>query len=1029
MFAEIQSDESTGNTKSDDLGSVSTCVSTIGNMSWGSKMKNSVKRKGGKQQQAEGNATNGRASVITVACSIVLLGMVAGSALAYLGFRAERSGRTEDFERGAFVTVAKIEDSFDEYVDTASLIHGRFRHRPRFNESAFESDPETYTAEYMEWSEEYRRDFRELYEYVKASGLKFKAMQFDPNITSQERLIAESEIDTYLFQNYPEINYTGFRGFNGNASTSLAPRWWNQSFYFPCHYMEPLAGNEAAIDLDYYSSKSRIRAVDALFESEAPSLTDRLSLVKKAGSVSRCSSGESSVTGDQGPSFGVVLMHPGVRLSGDDETSWPRDFSSIVLCMSDLIERSTDHQYRKISVYIHDKSHPKEEYSEPVFMGAARLEENTTATESVEGKEDQYAMKLLNEIPLDELECSLDAWCFQEDIVVANRNWTVTIVDEHAADKGRLGYIILVGVVTFLAFVCLAVWVLATDRKNRTYSILKAQAAATRNSMVLESANRAAQMERELNDFLAHEVRNPLSAAMAATSFLRTELDRRSKSHRGIGVHFDDSNQNDKGGEDEQEEFATEMINIDASNKSFDKDASTKSFASPRLVQAREDVQVVDHALRFINELLRNMLDMHRASSGKLQVKFVPVDLLRDVLEPVAGMLYRGGEGRIGRSGKGGNTNDKVQIIVDCPEDIVVQTDVLRLKQIVLNLGRNSVKFIHEGFIRLKVEVVEVECDVDDVPSHIRDEFESRQLHDSDSDIESGDDSTSKSHGIEGRSITVKTVQISVEDSGSGIPMEKRERLFAKYQESLDLLSQGTGIGLHLCKNLVELMGGRIHLDNDYDSGVPDNPGARFVVDLGTAPLDTSILGLPTTMEGDDRALDGSLRVNFSDDVTALQQLEGGEGCVESPNGNDDEDDSGDNLVPELPKTLSVLFVDDDRVLRKLFARSIKMIAPEWTIREAANGEAAILLAEEENFDLIFCDMYMASVEKQLLGTEAVVELRSNGFTNRICGLSANDKVVEFLEAGADAFLFKPIPCDANQLRKTLHRILYSKNQ
>ena len=233
-----------------------------------------------------------------------------------------------------------------------------------------------------------------------------------------------------------------------------------------------------------------------------------------------------------------------------------------------------------------------------------------------------------------------------------------------------------------------------------------------------------------------------------------------------------------------------------------------------------------------------------------------------------------------------------------------------------------------------------------------------------------------------------------------------------------------------MCKNLVELMGGRIHLDNDYDSGVPDNRGARFVVDLGTAPLDTSILGLPTTMEGDDRALDGSLRVNFSDDVTTLHQLEGGGECDELPNDHhDEEDDSDDNLVPELPKTLSVLFVDDDRVLRKLFARSIKTIAPEWTIREAANGETAILLAEDENFDLIFCDMYMASVEKQLLGTEAVVELRSNGFTNRICGLSANDKELEFLEAGADTFLFKPIPCDANQLRKTLHRILYSENQ
>jgi signal transduction histidine kinase len=779
MFPKLQSDKPTIKTPTDDVECDSTCFvcrSTIGNLSQGNSMNHRNKREGG-QQQAEEKNTNGRGSVIAVACMIIFLGIIAGSAMAYLGCRAEWNGRMEDFERGASVTVSKIEDSFKEYVDTASLIHGRFRHRPRFSESAFESDPETYTAEYMEWSEEHRRDLRELYEYVKASGLKFKSMQFDPNVTWQERPLAEAEVNAYLMQNYPEITYTGFRGFN-NDSTKLEPIWQNQSFYFPIHYIEPIQGNEAAIDLDYYSSESRIRAVDALFETQAPSLTDRLSLFREAGSVSRCNSG--GFSGDQGPSFMVVLMHPGVRLSGDDDTSWPRDFSSIVLCMSDLIERSTNHQNRKISVYIHDLSHPGN--NEPVFMGAARLDKNATTMERVKG-DDHYTMILLNEISLGEVECSWAASCYQREIEIANRNWTVTIVDEHVTDKGLLFFIILVGIPVFAAFACLAISVLAADRKNRTFSILKAEAAATRSSMVLESANRTAQMERELNDFLAHEVRNPLSAAMAATSFLRTELDRRSKSNRGIGVHFEDSHHEKDKGKDEQKEFAVDEIDATGG----DKDARIKTLASPRLVQAREDIQVVDNALRFINELLRNMLDMNRASSGKLQVKSAPVDLLRDVLEPVAGMLYRGGEGNIGRSGKG---IAKVQMIVDCPEDIIVQTDVLRLKQVVLNLGRNSVKFVHDGFIRMKAEVVEVDCDDDS--SKLRGEFENSSYQSHDTDIECGNNLTSELRYIEGRSISCKTVRISVEDSGSGIPMEKRERLFGKYQESLDLLSQGT---------------------------------------------------------------------------------------------------------------------------------------------------------------------------------------------------------------------------------------------
>jgi len=127
-----------------------------------------------------------------------------------------------------------------------------------------------------------------------------------------------------------------------------------------------------------------------------------------------------------------------------------------------------------------------------------------------------------------------------------------------------------------------------------------------------------------------------------------------------------------------------------------------------------------------------------------------------------------------------------------------------------------------------------------------------------------------------------------------------------------------------------------------------------------------------------------------------------------------------------LPAVLSVLIVDDDPILRKLILRSIRVIAPDWTVREAANGETAVRLIDSgESFDLIFMDMYMASVSKQLLGTEAVVELRNRGVHSRICGLSANDKEKEFREAGADGFAIKPLPCSPPELRRELARVLY----
>ena len=68
----------------------------------------------------------------------------------------------------------------------------------------------------------------------------------------------------------------------------------------------------------------------------------------------------------------------------------------------------------------------------------------------------------------------------------------------------------------------------------------------------------------------------------------------------------------------------------------------------------------------------------------------------------------------------------------------------------------------------------------------------------------------------------------------------------------------------------------------------------------------------------------------------------------------------------------------------------------------------------------------MASVEKQLLGTETVQRMRARGVTSRICGLSANDMQSAFLEAGANAFLQKPLPCKPDALSRALRHVWFS---
>lgn len=215
------------------------------------------------------------------------------------------------------------------------------------------------------------------------------------------------------------------------------------------------------------------------------------------------------------------------------------------------------------------------------------------------------------------------------------------------------------------------------------------------------------------------------------------------------------------------------------------------------------------------------------------------------------------------------------------------------------------------------------------------------------------------------------------------------------------------GIGLFLCKNLVELMGGEISLDENYDSGVPGFPGARFVVRLNKPPCVAPDLEARRLSDSN-----FNLVPSTGEDESVVATV------------NADEQSQSDHY--SLPEKLEVLFVDDDSMLRKLFARSIKRVAPSWTFHEAGNGEAALVMTESKHFDIIFMDMYMASVEKQLLGTETVVELRGRGIQSKIVGLSANDKEEEFLAAGADAFIFKPIPCKKDLLRAELGRLLYS---
>lgn len=394
-----------------------------------------------------------RKSNTLVMSLIVFLGAATSCAFLSIGIKAAINDEKDVFFRQSDDLVSRIQRSWEDYVTAASYIHGRCRGR-------------NFT----------RSDFRDTYEYLTGSGLKFQAAQFDPNVTHDERPYYEEEARLFYAENYKYINYTGFMGFNHENMSTPEPRD-DADFYFPIHYMEPIPRNEPAIDLDYHASGSRKQTVLFAIDNGLPALTDRLTLVQETTKSA----------------FGVVLFHPGYELSTNNDI-WPRDLASIVIRIPDLLERAAEDVEIKASVYIYDAS---DSSGINRFLGAAEI---------IPGQSDlKYLQEKEHDDLLDEIE---ESHSLHKDYPVeaANKRWIIITQATPGAYKPNLIFVILGGVIIFLAGVCLAYWVHANSARMDTFNRMRSQAEADRAALILDNARQATKAERELNDFIAHEV-------------------------------------------------------------------------------------------------------------------------------------------------------------------------------------------------------------------------------------------------------------------------------------------------------------------------------------------------------------------------------------------------------------------------------------------------------------------------------------------------------------------------------------------
>jgi len=164
------------------------------------------------------------------------------------------------------------------------------------------------------------------------------------------------------------------------------------------------------------------------------------------------------------------------------------------------------------------------------------------------------------------------------------------------------------------------------------------------------------------------------------------------------------------------------------------------------------------HLLSLINDVL----DLARVEAGQVELEIAPFSL-REALESGVVMVRE-------RAVVGGVS---VELAAD-PEIDVIEGDERRIRQVIFNLLSNAVKFTPSGGA-----------------VHV---------------------TTARTDG---------EIRISVADTGPGIAVEDRERIFEEFQQGEAAVQQreGTGLGLALSKRLVELHGGRIWVDSEVGAG------------------------------------------------------------------------------------------------------------------------------------------------------------------------------------------------------------------
>ena len=269
-------------------------------------------------------------------------------------------------------------------------------------------------------------------------------------------------------------------------------------------------------------------------------------------------------------------------------------------------------------------------------------------------------------------------------------------------------------------------------------------------------------------------------------------------------------------------------------------------------------VNIINQSGQHLLTLINDVLDLSKLTADKLELRYSDFDLARFLNDIVTVFQIRAEE-------KG--LDFVTQIELDLPA--IVNTDETRLRQVILNLLSNAIKFTNIGSVTFSVSGTALEPN-----------------------------------------LNIKTIRFQVEDTGRGISQDKYETVFAPFgqvdQSNQD--SDGTGLGLPICQNILSLMDSKLYM------GSKVNQGSRFWFDLTLEEVFNRDL-LPAASEPDRQ------------------------------------------VIKVLTNPCKILVVDDNQENRLLLIEYLTPLG--FTLAEADNGQAGMAIAEEFKPDAILLDLLM----------------------------------------------------------------------